>query len=144
MCVIVPPMHRFVVVALGIALAACGVDQDDRPATLEYITAAVLAPNCGNAQCHSSFRRVDDYAFDTIEETRITLGVYDGLVVRGEPNESLLYQVLVSPGGDNQPPRMPYDQPMLNRDVELIFHCIEEGAEGTCPDDRIPACEALQ
>jgi hypothetical protein len=133
-------MYRLLVVAAGVALAACGVDDDDRPQTLEYITAAVLAPNCGNAQCHSSFRRVDDYAFDTIEETRITLDTY-GLVARGEPNESLLYQVLVSPGGENQVARMPYDQPIANRDIELIFNWIEEGAEGTCPDDRIPSCE---
>ncbi|MGE3763951.1 MAG: hypothetical protein AB7L94_16930 [Kofleriaceae bacterium] len=122
-------MHRLVVVAAAL-LGACGVDTDDRPATLEYITAAILAPNCGNAQCHSSFRRVDDYAFDTIEETRITLTTYQGLVVPSEPNESVLYQVLVSPGGENQAPRMPYDQPIPNRDVELIYHWIDEGAEG--------------
>jgi hypothetical protein len=119
-----------VVVAAAAWLGACGVDDDDRPATLEYITAAILAPNCGNAQCHSSFRRVDDYAFDTIEETRITLTTYQGLVVPSEPNESVLYQVLVSPGGENQPPRMPYDQPLANRDVELIYHWIDEGADG--------------
>lgn len=128
---------------MALGLAACGVDDDDRPATLEYITAAILAPSCGNAQCHSSFRRVDDYAFDTIEEARITFAVYQGLVVRGEPNESLLYQVLISPGGENQAPRMPYDQPIPNRDVQLIFDWIEDGAEGTCPDDRIPACEDM-
>jgi hypothetical protein len=123
-------MHRLAVVAAALGLAACGVDEDDRPATLEYITAAILAPNCGNAQCHSSFRRVDDYAFDTIEETRITLMTYQGLVIPSEPNESVLYQVLVSPGGENQAPRMPYDQPIANRDVELIYHWIDEGAEG--------------
>ena len=32
---------------------------DDRPATLEYVTTSILAPSCGNAQCHSSFRNVD-------------------------------------------------------------------------------------
>ncbi len=123
-------MHRLAVVAAALGLAACGVDDDDRPATLEYITAAILAPNCGIAQCHSSFRRVDDYAFDTIEETRITLTTYQGLVIPSEPNESLLYEVLVSPGGENQAPRMPYDQPIANRDVELIYNWIDEGAEG--------------
>lgn len=123
-------MHRLAVVAAFCSLAACGVDTDDRPATLEYITAAILAPNCGNAQCHSSFRREDGYAFDTIAETRSTLAAYQGLVVPSEPNESVLYQVLISPGGVNQQLRMPYDQPLANRDVELIYHWIDEGAEG--------------
>ncbi|MFN0250415.1 MAG: hypothetical protein ACKV2T_26280 [Kofleriaceae bacterium] len=125
-------MVRLVVVTASLVLAACGVDTDDRPPTLEYITAAILAPNCGNAQCHSSFRRVDDYAFDTIEEARITLTTYQGLVIPSEPNESLLYQVLIWPGGENQP-RMPYDQPLANRDVELIYSWIEDGAEGLVP-----------
>ncbi len=123
-------MHRLVVVATALGLAACGVDTDDRPATLEYITAAILAPNCGNAQCHSSFRREDDYAFDTVDEARITFATYPGLIVPSDPNESVLYQTLVSPGGKNQPLRMPYDQPLANRDVELIYHWIDEGAEG--------------
>ncbi len=122
-------MYRLLVVAAAWPLAACGVDTDDRPATLEYITAAVLAPNCGNAQCHSSFARVEDYAFDTVAETRATLDAYQ-LVVPSEPDSSVLYQVLISPGGDNQAPRMPYDQPMANRDIELIYHWIDEGAPG--------------
>jgi len=123
-------MHRLAVVAVTFGIAACGVDNDDRPATLEYITSAILAPNCGNAQCHSSFRREDDYAFDTVEETRLTLATYQGLVIPSEPNESVLYQVLVSPGGENQALRMPYDQPIANRDVELIYHWIDDGAKG--------------
>lgn len=124
-------MQRLVVVA-ALGLAACGVEADDRPKTLEYITSAILAPNCGNAQCHSSFRREDNYAFDTVAEARISMDpvINPGMVVAGEPNDSLLYQVLVSPGGEDNVPRMPYDQPIANKDVELIFHWIEDGADG--------------
>jgi hypothetical protein len=125
-------MHRLAVVVTALGLVACGVDKDDRPATLEYITVAILAPNCGNAQCHSSFRNEDGYTFDTVEKARASLNpdLNPGLVIPSESNESLLYQVLVSPGGENQALRMPYDQPIANRDVELIYHWIDEGADG--------------
>jgi hypothetical protein len=125
-------MHRLAVAvaALGLSgLAACGAEDDNRPQTLEYITASILQPSCGNAQCHSSFRRVDDYAFDTVDEAKDSINTYQ-LVVPTSPEDSLLYLVLISPGGDNNPPRMPYDQPMPDRDVELIYHWIQEGAEG--------------
>lgn len=123
-------MYRLAVAgALACALGACGELEDDRPATLEYVTQAILAPSCGNAQCHSSFRRADDYAFDTVEGARDSINTYV-LVVPQEPDSSLLYQVLVSPGGDGNVARMPYDQPMPDRDVEHIRKWIERGAPG--------------
>jgi len=126
-------MQRLAFAFVAFGLTACGVDEDDRPKTLEYVTAAVLAPNCGNAQCHSSFRRAEDYAFDTIEETRITIQTYAGLVIAGDAESSLLYRVLVSDGGENQVPRMPYDQPMADKDVRLIYDWIDRGAAGVTP-----------
>ncbi len=112
-----------------LSLAACGSVDDDRPATLEYITVAILQPSCGNAQCHSSFRRAEDYAFDTVEEARDSITTY-GLVMRTEPESSLLYQVLISPGGEDNIPRMPYDQPLADLDVALIHEWILLGAPG--------------
>ena len=120
-------MKRLVVAAL--ALAACGTTNDDRPKTLEYITVAILQPSCGNAQCHGSYRRAEDYAFDTVEEARKSILTYQ-LVVEDEPESSLLYQVLISPGGDGNTPRMPYDQPLADADVALIHDWIATGAEG--------------
>lgn len=117
----------FVVAAL--ALAACGSVTDDRPPTLEYVTVAILQPSCGNAQCHSSFRRVNDYAFDTVAEARDSITTYN-LVVMTEPADSLLYQVLVSPGGEGNTPRMPYDEPLSDIDVALIHEWILVGAPG--------------
>jgi hypothetical protein len=127
-----PRMHRLAAAAaaLGLSgLAACGTEDDNRPRTLEYVTASILQPSCGNAQCHSSFRRVDDYAFDTVEEARDSILTYQ-LVIPTAPDDSLLYKVLVSPGGDQNVKRMPYDQPISDRDVELIFHWIQDGADG--------------
>jgi len=120
-------MKRLVVAAL--ALAACGTSNDDRPQTLEYITVAILQPGCAPAQCHSSFRRAEDYAFATVEEARDSILRYQ-LVVEEEPESSLLYQVLVSPGGDGNTPRMPYDQPLADADVALIHDWIAAGAQG--------------
>jgi hypothetical protein len=120
-------MKRLVVAAL--ALVGCGVSKDERPQTLDYITVTILQPSCGNAQCHSSFHRAEDYAFDTVEEARATFAAYP-LVVREEPEDSLLYQTLISPGGKGNPSRMPYDQPLADKDVELIHDWIADGAEG--------------
>ncbi len=122
-------MHRPVVAALALALAACGVEVDDRPATLEYVTQAILVPYCANAQCHSSFRKAEFLTFATVDESRATIND-NGLVAPGDPEGSLLYQVLISPGGEDNPPRMPYDQPMPDADVALIRRWIERGAPG--------------
>lgn len=116
-------------VVAALALAACGTSEDDRPATLQYITVAILQPSCGNAQCHSSFRRAEDYAFDTVEEAKDSINTYN-LVVPMEPEDSRLYQVLVSPGGDGNIARMPYDQPLSDIDVALIHEWITAGAPG--------------
>jgi len=121
-------MMRLVVAAL--ALAACGTTIDDRPKTLEYVTVAILQPSCAAAQCHSSFRRAEDFAFDTVEEARDSMLTYPQLVVVDEPENSLLYQVLIAPGGDGPTPRMPYDQPMSDLDVALIHDWIATGAPG--------------
>lgn len=123
-------MYRLAVAGALVA-SACGTTVDDRPLTLEYVTTTVLAPSCGNAQCHSSFRRAEDYAFDTVEATRATLESYT-LVIPGEPESSLLFQVLISTGGDGPGvlPRMPYDQPLPNADIALIERWIQVGAPG--------------
>jgi len=120
-------MKRLVVAAL--ALAGCGTTEDARPKTLEYITVTILQPSCGNAQCHSSFRRAEDYAFDTVEEARDSISTYN-LVIPGDAEGSLLYQTLISPGGDGNTSRMPYDQPIADVDIELIHSWINAGAVG--------------
>ncbi len=137
-------MYRFwiatAVVSFG-SLGACG-HEDDRPATLEYVTSAILAPSCANAQCHSAFRQVKGYAFDTIEHARTSLSLRDfnetpddpdddyAAVIPGMPDESLLYLVLVRTTVDGEFPRMPYDQPMPGPNIELVRQWIVDGAPG--------------
>ena len=122
-------MQRTLAIAVAAALAACGTATDDRPTTLENITSSVLAPNCANAQCHSAFRQIRGYAFDSVEHAKTTIEM-NGLVAPSDPDASLLFLVLVSPGGDGNTPRMPYDQPLADADVQLIRRWIAEGADG--------------
>ncbi|HLL22576.1 MAG TPA: hypothetical protein VK427_10610 [Kofleriaceae bacterium] len=118
-------MHR-TVVAAALLFAACGVDpsEDDRPRTLEYISTAILKPYCGNAQCHSTFRRAEERAYDTVQAVCETL-LDQGDVIPGDPDGSFLHQVLV-----RTIDRMPYDQPMPDVDRLLLRDWIALGAPG--------------
>lgn len=117
-------MLRIVVAAT--VLAACGVDpsDDERPRTLEYVTRAVLAPSCANAQCHSSFRQEANRAYDTIERSCETM-LERGDVVVDDPEASLLLIVL-----ERTVDRMPYDQPLPDPEIALIRNWIVDGAPG--------------
>lgn len=114
------------------ALAACGADDYQRPRTVEYITMAVLAPNCGNAQCHSALSKKQGLAFDTVESSQeallglvgsITLDANDEPV--GDPSSALLITVLT-----RTVDRMPWDQPLPDPDIALLGDWIEFGAPG--------------
>lgn len=114
-------MYRLVL-AGAISLAACNQTDNNRPATLEYITEAILQPSCSQYDCHSSFRREFGYAFDTVSEARKSLGP---LVSTAEPETSLLYVVLT-----RKLKRMPYDSPLPDKDIDLILQWIQDGAPG--------------
>jgi len=114
-------MSRLVFLA-AVACAACDQTDNDRPATLEYITAAILQPYCSQNVCHSSYARVKGYAFDTVAEARKSL---QGIVVPNDPESSLLSIVLT-----RNVKRMPYDAPLANKDIELIQQWIMQGAPG--------------
>lgn len=117
-----------------VALAGCA-ESDERPLSIEYATEAILAPSCGNAQCHSSFRQVGGFALDTVEMARfelveladVELGVDgDGLpIITKRPQDSLLIEVLV-----RAVDRMPYDQPLPDNDIDYLRRYLEAGAPG--------------
>jgi hypothetical protein len=123
-------------------LAACD-SVDDRPQTLQYIDSAILAPSCGKAQCHSSFKREVGDVYDTVAEARFTLidnaqVVFpDSTSLAGPPcgtsyfvneltvgNPSLLYP------NQREKVRMPYDEPLPFEDIALIEKWIASGLEG--------------
>ena len=121
-------MSRLVLAAVA-ALAACTQTDNDRPATLQYITETILQPNCGQYTCHSSFKKAKGYAFDTVEAARESLApTAPGaapVIDTGAPTSSFLYQVLT-----RKVKRMPYDAPLPNKDIDLILTWIEDGAPG--------------
>jgi hypothetical protein len=118
---IVRAMYRLVLVAVA-ACAACTQSDNDRPATLEYITAAILQPSCGQYVCHSSFVRAKGYSFDTLEAARASLAP---IINTDDATASFLYVVLT-----RKVKRMPYDAPLPLKDIDLIVKWIDDGAPG--------------
>jgi hypothetical protein len=108
------------VVAATVILAACSQTDNDRPRTLQYVTEAILQPNCAQDVCHSSYTRAKGYAFDTVAAARTSLVP---LVNAVEPENSLLYTVLT-----RTIKRMPYDAPLPQKDIDLIFEWLTTGA----------------
>jgi hypothetical protein len=102
-----------VVLVVAVALAGCAQTENDRPATVEYITEAILQPSCGQYTCHSSYRMEKGYAFDTVEASRRSLKL--NLVVPKDIEASQLNTVLT-----RTIKRMPYDSPLPDKDIELI------------------------
>jgi len=118
-------MYR--IAAALVVCVGCGTTEDDRPQTLENVTMTILAPACGNAQCHSSFRQENGYAFDTVEAAKESIED-GGLVNPGDSEGSLLHIVLV-----RNVDRMPWDQPLADPDIGLIRAWIDNGADGIEP-----------
>jgi hypothetical protein len=135
-------MQRLAVVAL--VLAACGTTDDQRPRNLDYITEAILAPSCGAATCHSSFKAADGFVFDTVEAARVTFQNDDELIVpKGEDARSaglILSLTLeqIDPETGERNPRMPINAPLPDADIALIQDWLGFGAPGVC--NGLAAC----
>jgi hypothetical protein len=105
----------------ALLLAACGTT-DPRPATVEVIATEILAPTCGQVQCHSTTTLQSGYAFDTLAAAKLAL---KPLTTPGGSKFSLL-DVLTTTGGK----RMPPDSPLDDADIKLIETWIDNGAKG--------------
>ena len=113
-------MLRLVVAGAVVAVAACSQTDNDRPATLPYVTEAILAPNCAQDVCHSSYTKAKGYAFDTVAAARASL---KPIVSKDEPESSLVFTVLT-----RTVKRMPYDAPLPQKDIELILLWLQTSA----------------
>jgi len=129
-----------------------------RPLELAFITSAVLAPSCGQTQCHSTFRQAGGFAFDTPDAARRSL--LTGNTSTGEPllafddrrhdptriiednkvphilrwvTEDFPVADLLEPGAEPTS-RMPFDAPLPEADVELLTVWIQEEIS---PGDRL-------
>ncbi len=129
---------------LALAVAACGTTTDDRPRTIEYVTEAILAPTCGQAQCHSTFRQARGDVFDTVAAARRSL-IVNGLISfdsapqydpSNPANAQLIQWITQTDPLGLGIGRMPYDAPMPNEDVNFLELYIKEGAPGAqCDPD---------
>lgn len=126
--------------------AGCNLEndtQDDRPATFEFITQAILKPSCGTAECHSAMKAEKGDVFDSVAGARETMTVtHTDLVFKCEQlepaetfpcgndalNLSYLYKVIDD--RDNEGNRMPLDQALSNKDIVLIRSWILDDAPG--------------
>jgi hypothetical protein len=106
---------------LAALACACG-GADTRPADWSYIHAAIIAPSCASASCHSAFVAAGGLAFDGAEETR-QLWLSKPYVTPGDPNSAILFLL-----EGRERDRMPPDVPLPPADIELIRRWIEEGA----------------
>ena len=124
-------MQRLAFAAL--VLAACGTTDDERPQNLDYITEAILAPNCAGSTCHSEFAQTKGYVFDNIAGARRSFQ-NDPQLIGFDENDPDQIPGLVLNLTLEQPkvPRMPYSYPLPNEDVNLIKLWLQHGAPGVC------------
>jgi hypothetical protein len=128
-----PPGLLGALLALAaISLAACG--DDNRPATFEYIHAAVITQNCATSGCHSELAQVaninlEDFDAAYLELTGRPCGDDDldarRYVVPGQPASSQLMYLLL--GAEVARP-MPPDLQLPDAEIDLIEEWILEGA----------------
>src|SRR5262249_44491629 len=112
---------------LAFVLVGCGTTDDNRPLDAQYVTAAVLAPTCGGATCHSTWAQNRGDVFDTLEGMRRS--IVDNALVSldslqfdpADPQSSALitWVTKTDPFGLGIG-RMPYDAPMPNGDVHFL------------------------
>jgi len=131
-------MQRLAMVAL--VLAGCGTTDDQRPRNLDYITEAILAPSCGAATCHSSFKAEDGFVFDTVDAARATFqGDRELILSRGDGDDPAFSGMVLSLTVEREDfPRMPLNAPIADADIALIQDWIGFGAPGVC--NGLSAC----
>ncbi|MBL0216642.1 MAG: hypothetical protein IPQ07_22510 [Myxococcales bacterium] len=115
---------RFACLALAVGLTACGTTPDERPVTIEVVALSILAPTCGQVQCHSTSTHLEGYAFDTLAASKVALG---RLVNKSNLKRSKLLTVI----GPDAEELMPPDAPLAEEDIALIQAWVDAGAPGS-------------
>jgi hypothetical protein len=110
-------------VGAGMLGAGCGSQDEERPATWNYIATAIIEPNCATANCHSNLAQRSGVQLD--RENRAYHALVDRFfVIPGDPANSALMYLLNGEGTR----RMPPDFPLADQDIALIAQWIKNGA----------------
>lgn len=107
-------------------LGACGTTPDERPVTVEVVALSVLAPSCGQTQCHSTSTYIQGYAFNTLDAAKDALREIATTVQGETAADTLLIDVMRTTGGK----RMPPDAPLAEQDIQLVEAWIDSGSPG--------------
>jgi hypothetical protein len=142
----------------SLLVPGCGDAVDHRPAAWEYISPAIMQPNCATTSCHSQAAAVSGLDFSTPDHgytslTGLWVWIVDPngtaaegcrpygnefvcqrnhrpLVTPYDPAQSRLVQMLRATGA----PRMPPDRPLPEADIALIEKWILDGARQNVND----------
>jgi hypothetical protein len=150
------PRRYAVARLLALVLAVnASCTEDERPPEWEYLSPAILQPNCATASCHSPGAAVAGLDFSTpargytslmglwvwivdpngtadancrsIEGRVVCQRAFRPLVVPYNPGQSRLVHMLRARGAR----RMPPDRPLPEADIRLIERWILEGAKSS-------------
>jgi hypothetical protein len=113
-----------------VALVGCATEPDTRPATADYIAAAILVPACGRPACHSSAAKDAGYAFDTVAAAKVSMRqLTQGGGGGGGRRSRNLLQVI---GATTTEPKgiMPPDDTLPEADLALIRQWADAGYVG--------------
>ena len=105
-------------------VAGCAGDPNARPASWDYIHAAIIAPNCATSSCHSSLAATAGVVLDDADVAyRALTDPKHNYITPGDPGSTLMSLL----EGDERP-RMPPDAPLPQADIDLVRAWIEAGA----------------
>jgi len=91
---------------------------DDRPLTWDYIYGAIVVPNCTTSGCHSALTQTQNLNFSDKAFAK---------AIFSDPTSTNLNERLMGTAG-TQVYRMPPDQPLPNKDIDLIIRWQNAGA----------------
>ena len=112
---------RALPLALLVAGASCA-DPGERDADWEFIHAAIIAPSCATASCHSSLSKTAGVDLENSSQAYEFL-LEQNFVVPFDTGSNILFLL-----NGVERPLMPPDGPLPKADVDLVRTWIEEGA----------------
>ena len=132
------PLRSLLLASVCWVAVGCG-GEDNRPATWNYVSAAIIQPNCATSSCHSKAAAVAgldlstaDSGYDdllkqnlpNIPESTMRNAATRSMVLPGNPAQSRVVNMMRAFGAA----RMPPDRPLAEADIQLVEAWILAGA----------------